>query len=66
MNKLPDIRDEYVKSAEAFNYIYDKATQERMKREAITGIGNNKCDGNGNSGRYYGPSTWSRQINQTK
>uniref|UniRef100_A0A914WK92 Uncharacterized protein n=1 Tax=Plectus sambesii TaxID=2011161 RepID=A0A914WK92_9BILA len=66
LNKLPDIMDEYVKSAEAFNYIYDKAAQERMKRKAITGIGNNKCDGNGNSGRYYSPSTWSRQINQTK
>uniref|UniRef100_A0A914URR9 Uncharacterized protein n=1 Tax=Plectus sambesii TaxID=2011161 RepID=A0A914URR9_9BILA len=66
LNKLPDIMDEYVKSAEAFNYLYDKAAQERMKREAITGIDNSKCDGNGNSGQYYGPSAWSRQINQSK
>uniref|UniRef100_A0A914V5S8 Uncharacterized protein n=1 Tax=Plectus sambesii TaxID=2011161 RepID=A0A914V5S8_9BILA len=66
LNKPPDITDEYVKSAEAFSYIYDKTAQERMKRKAITGIDNVKDDCNGNSCRYCGPSTWSRQINQTK
>uniref|UniRef100_A0A914UQH8 Uncharacterized protein n=1 Tax=Plectus sambesii TaxID=2011161 RepID=A0A914UQH8_9BILA len=58
--------EEYVKSAEAFNYIYDKAVQERMKREAVTGIVNSKGDCNNNSGRYYGPSTCDGKRKKTK
>uniref|UniRef100_A0A914WU76 Uncharacterized protein n=1 Tax=Plectus sambesii TaxID=2011161 RepID=A0A914WU76_9BILA len=53
VNKLPDIMDDYVKSGETFNYMFDKAVQERMKREFVTGTGN----GRSNSGRYYGPSS---------
>uniref|UniRef100_A0A914X2R0 Uncharacterized protein n=1 Tax=Plectus sambesii TaxID=2011161 RepID=A0A914X2R0_9BILA len=57
VKKLPDIMDDYVKSGETFNYMYEKAVQERMKREFVTGTGNGRNGGHGSGGRYYGPSS---------
>uniref|UniRef100_A0A914XQH0 Nucleolar protein 16 n=1 Tax=Plectus sambesii TaxID=2011161 RepID=A0A914XQH0_9BILA len=54
LNKLPEIMEEYVTTGETYNYLYEKAVEERGKREVVTG----RFDNFGSSSRYFGPTQY--------